>query len=81
MRVVGQALRGLECLHAEGFVHRDLKPGNLMLTPSPLTPTPRPLGERGGGEGGPADTTLKCRVKLLDVGLGHALFDEGATAN
>ncbi len=59
VRVVGQALRGLECLHAEGIVHRDLKPGNLMLTPAP------------------ADSTLKCRVKILDVGLGRALFDEG----
>jgi serine/threonine protein kinase len=63
VRVVYQALRGLGHLHDEGIVHRDLKPANLMLVPAP-------------GRGQP-DNTLKARVKVLDIGLGRALFDDG----
>ena len=61
--IMTQALEGLDHLHEVGLVHRDLKPGNLMLVPSE--------------EGAAGDTTLKCTVKILDMGLGRALFDEG----
>ncbi len=62
-RVLFQALSGLQHLHEQGMVHRDLKPANLMLVPAP-----RP---------GAADNTLLATVKILDIGLGRALFDEG----
>jgi Leucine-rich repeat (LRR) protein len=62
-RVIQQALLGLEHLHAQDVVHRDLKPGNLMLVPAP--------------EPGKPDDTSQATVKILDVGLGRALFDEG----
>ena len=52
-------MRGLQCLHEEGIVHRDLTPANLMLTPAPGY--------------GPDDNTLQCRVKILDIGLGRAI--------
>jgi serine/threonine protein kinase len=32
--VVRQAARGLQHLHEQGLIHRDVKPANLMLTPS-----------------------------------------------
>ena len=66
VRLIYQALLGLNCLHEEGVVHRDLKPANLMLVP-----------ESSAGRG---DTTLGCTVKILDVGLGRALFDESDAA-
>lgn len=63
IHVLGQALRGLEHLDEAGVVHRDLKPGNLMLVRLP---------------GRPADAILARAVKILDIGLGRALFDEGS---
>jgi len=30
--MIQQAARGLECLHAEGIIHGDIKPGNLFLS-------------------------------------------------
>jgi serine/threonine protein kinase len=57
-------LLGLQHIHEHGLVHRDLKPSNLMLVP-------RPSGQQ--------ETTLRCTVKILDIGLGRALFDEAVS--
>jgi serine/threonine protein kinase len=59
VRLIYQALLGLEHIHEQGLVHRDLKPSNLMLVPPPA-----------------GDNTLRCTVKILDIGLGRVLFDE-----
>ncbi len=63
IRLLYQALQGLQHVHEQGLVHRDLEPANLMLLP---------------GSADQADTTLKSTVKILDIGLGRAVFDEGA---
>jgi serine/threonine protein kinase len=62
VRLVYQALQGLEHIHERDMVHRDLKPGNLMLVP--------------GTGSGQTDTTLRSTVKILDIGVGRALFSE-----
>jgi eukaryotic-like serine/threonine-protein kinase len=62
VRVIHQALLGLQHVFEKGMVHRDLKPANLMLVPAP---------DPGAGE-----TTLNSIVKILDIGLGRATFDE-----
>jgi serine/threonine protein kinase len=66
VRLVHQALLGLQHIHEMGMVHRDLKPANLMLLPAP---TP-----------GPNETTLKSNIKILDIGLAREFFDENSPA-
>jgi serine/threonine protein kinase len=67
VRVIHQALAGLQHIHEQGLVHRDLKPGNLMLVPGRVASQP--------------DTTLRAVVKIVDVGLARPLrvekFGEG----
>jgi len=63
VRLIRQALDGLQHLEDKRMVHRDLKPSNLMIT--------------GGGKG-TADTTLDSTVRIVDIGLGRELFDESA---
>lgn len=58
-----QALQALDHLHELGMVHRDIKPANFMLVPSKGADLEK--------------STLLCTVKVLDIGLGKALFDEG----
>jgi hypothetical protein len=61
VRLVRQALAGLQHLHERRMVHRDLKPSNMMLVPAADKP----------------DTTWDATVKILDIGLGRELFDDG----
>ncbi|HEY7427767.1 MAG TPA: serine/threonine-protein kinase [Gemmataceae bacterium] len=63
IRLLYQAFLGLQHVHEQGLVHRDLEPANLML-----------LSDKVDG----GDITLNSTVKILDIGLGRAVFDEGA---
>jgi serine/threonine protein kinase len=61
-RIAFLAALGLQHVHERGVVHRDIKPGNLMLCPAPA----------------PQENTLRSMVKILDLGLGRVLYDPGA---
>ena len=56
VRIVHQALLGLQHIHERGMIHRDLEPANLMLV---------------------GDDEAARVVKVLDIGLGKAVFEEG----
>src|SRR5262249_17369836 len=60
-----QAPLAVEYAHKRGIVHRDIKPGNLMLTQ--LEDCPQDAGT--GGQ--------HAVVKILDFGLARFLYDNG----
>jgi eukaryotic-like serine/threonine-protein kinase len=63
VRIMHQAMLGLQHVHERGMIHRDLKPANLMLVEAP--------SKKG-------DDTLDRAVKILDIGLGKAVFEDTA---
>jgi serine/threonine protein kinase len=64
VRLIYQALLGLQHIQEQGLIHRDLKPSNLMLVPARVP--------------GETDNTLNATVKILDIGLARAFFDENS---
>jgi serine/threonine protein kinase len=66
VEIVCQALDGLQHLHEQGMVHRNLEPANLMLVRSP--PEARPPE-------GPQTV-----VKILDISLSRSALEEGLPA-
>jgi serine/threonine protein kinase len=64
VRLIHQALLGLQHIHERGMVHRDLKPANLMLIPAPARKSD--------------ETTAKSNIKILDIGLAREFFDENS---
>ncbi len=66
---IQQACEGLQHAFEQGLVHRDIKPGNLMVTPNPM-------------EVGSSASLRRFRVKILDLGLARIngiADDEGST--
>jgi serine/threonine-protein kinase len=70
--ILDQVVGILEVAHASGVVHRDVKPGNVMITTVPVAPVqPR----QGGGSTPPPPLLATTEAfKLLDFGL--AFFEE-----
>jgi serine phosphatase RsbU (regulator of sigma subunit)/serine/threonine protein kinase len=66
VRLIHQALLGLQHFHEQGLECRDLEPDYLLLVPG-LVP-------------GQPDTTLGSTVKILDGDLARSLADEAALA-
>jgi Flp pilus assembly protein TadD/serine/threonine protein kinase len=61
-----QAAEALEHAHQLGVLHRDIKPGNLLIEHTPL-----PLGQRGEGQ--------VLRLWITDFGLAHCQSQAGLT--
>lgn len=62
VRLIYQALLGLQHVHEQRIIHRDLKPTNLMLVPRSVPGQP--------------DDTFQATIKILDIGLGRSLAEQ-----
>jgi serine/threonine protein kinase len=60
-----QSCAGLEYAHRQGIIHRDVKPGNLMVIGGPA-------GGRTAGSGGHDPPGEEMTVKLTDFGIARA---------
>lgn len=81
-RVVRGLAEAVHAAHAVGVLHRDIKPGNVLLVPSPDGPLPP--DDRPESRPGMAPAVAGQDVKLGDFGLSISIFnpdpDSPATA-
>jgi WD40 repeat protein/predicted Ser/Thr protein kinase len=69
LALIAQVCEAVQHAHQKGVIHRDLKPGNILVEDSAATDTT--------GSGG---TALPLRVKVLDFGIARAADPEAGTA-
>ncbi|RKT31609.1 serine/threonine-protein kinase [Microbacterium sp. AG1240] len=68
LRYVDGILEALEYSHRAGVVHRDIKPGNVMITDASEEHSAGSTAEAGRGE-----------VKVMDFGIARAVSDSSST--
>ncbi len=69
VRIAIQIARGLEAAHKRGLIHRDIKPGNILLEST----------EEASASNGESNQASTSRVKITDFGLARVTSEASLT--
>jgi eukaryotic-like serine/threonine-protein kinase len=77
LQIVADACRGIEFAHSQGYIHRDVKPANLLRTPAVTKVSDFGLATRtaAGGAASPYGYVSHCAPEVLDPGETTPLTD------
>ncbi|MCX5868305.1 MAG: serine/threonine-protein kinase [Proteobacteria bacterium] len=65
--VAQKTASALDYAHTQGVVHRDVKPGNILISPKSQSPSPKPRNDDSGMMA--SDFGLGFEIKLVDFGI------------